>query len=155
MNDKQVSVTLKRLNDFEFQVSFDQSGQQLLMDEPEPLGGGHGPNAAKVLSAAIGNCLTASLLFCMQKTRAEAKDLKTTVTTTITRNDRGRFRVQNSRVEIQVDLGEGAEKGLNRCVDLFEDFCIVTAAVRDGIDVEVMVKTGSGEIVYDSADRHD
>jgi len=40
------------------------------MDEPEPMGGNSGPNACKVLAATIGNCLTASLLFCLQKAMA-------------------------------------------------------------------------------------
>ncbi len=155
MEEKQVSVTLQRLNDFEFRVSFEGSDQELLMDEPEPLGGGVGPNAAKVLSASIGNCLSASLLFCMQKAHAVPDNMKATVTSTIVRNDRGRFRVGKSRVEIQVDVPEEGRKGMGRCLDLFEDFCIVTASVRNGIDVDVIVKDGAGEIVYDSNDRHD
>jgi organic hydroperoxide reductase OsmC/OhrA len=125
------------------------------MDEPEPLGHDAGPNATRVLSAAVGNCLSASLLFCMQKARAIPNDMKATVTSTIVRNDRGRFRVKKSRVDIQVDIPEEGRKGMGRCLDLFEDFCIVTASVRDGIDVEVVVKDGGGETVYDSNDRHD
>jgi len=155
MDDKQVMVTLSRVNDFEFRVRFDESDQELLMDEPEPLGGGQGPNATRVLSAAIGNCLSASLLFCMQKARAIPNDMQATVSTTITRNERGRFRVKGSQVEITVDLPEEARKGMNRCLDLFEDFCIVSAAVRDGIDISVVVKDSAGETVYDSVDRHD
>jgi uncharacterized OsmC-like protein len=155
MSEKQVSVTLTRLNNYEFKVAFEPSGQELLMDEPEPLGGGHGPNAAKVLSAAIGNCLSASLLFCLQKTRADVKDVKTTVTTHIDRNENNRLRAQYSDVVIQVELDGDDEKKLGRCIDLFEDFCIVTAAVRKGIEVNVSVKNTAGEIVYNSSDRHD
>jgi hypothetical protein len=29
--------------------------------------------------------------------------------------------------------------GVGRCLDLFEDFCIVTESVRKGIDVQVKV----------------
>ena len=43
------------------------------MDEPEPMGENSGPNAGKVLAAAIGNCLTASLLFCLQKAMASSR----------------------------------------------------------------------------------
>lgn len=156
MEQKQFCITMQRLNDFEFRVSFDQPGQELLMDEPEPLGGGKGPNAARVLSAAIGNCLSASLLFCLQRARAEVADMKSTVTTTITRNEKGRFRIGGSEVLIEVEMPPDGENKLGRCLDLFEDFCIVTASVRQGIDVEVKVKSrGTGEIIYDSADRHD
>ncbi len=154
MEQKQASVTLQRLNDFEFKVSFNDKGRELIMDEPEPLGGNQGPNASQVLSAAIGNCLSASLLFCLQKSRAEAKDLKTTVTTTIGRNDKGRFRVEKTEVTIELEVSEDDDKKLGRCTDLFEDFCIVTAAVREGIEVDVTIKMkGTDEVVYDSSDH--
>ncbi len=147
---------MQRLNGFEFKVSFDQPGQELMIDEPEPLGGGTGPNAARVLSAAIGNCLSASLLFCLQRARTEVTDMKSSVTTTIIRNEKGRFRIGGSEVLIEIDMPPDSENRLGRCIDLFEDFCIVTASVRQGIEVDVKVKSrGTGEIIYDSADRHE
>ena len=30
---------------------------------------------------------------------------------------------------------------MTRCLELFEDFCVVSAAVRDGIDIDVSVHT--------------
>ena len=147
---------MRRLNDYEFKVSFDSPGQELLMDEPEPLGAGNGPNAARVLSAAIGNCLSASLLFCLSKARAEVTDMKSTVTTTITRNDQGRFRIGGSEVVIELDMPADSESRLGRCLDLFEHFFIVTASVRKGIELGVKVKSHrTEEIIYDSADRHE
>lgn len=62
---------MRRQEGFRFEVNFGLEGvEPFYIDEPEPMGGNSGPNAGKVLAAAIGNCLTASLLFCLQKAMA-------------------------------------------------------------------------------------
>ena len=147
MEDKQLTVTLEQKGGMEFLVKFDE-GQELIMDEPAPIGENNGPNAAKVLSAAIGNCLTASLFFCLQKARVDMGMFKTRVDTTITRTEKGRFRVGGSKVRITADVGENVQKRMQRCLELFEEFCIVTTSVRDGIDVEVEVVDNSGKQLY-------
>ena len=146
-HEKVLTVTMEQKGGFEFLVKFAE-GQELLMDEPEPLGGGIGPNAGKVLSAAIGNCLTASLLFCLQKSRVDVKNLKTTVNTTIFRNEKGRFRVKISHVKIDSDFGEETPERMKKCLELFEDFCIVTASVREGVDVSVEVYDQTGRQIF-------
>lgn len=145
-----VTVSLERLEDFQFRVRFDEGMEELLMDEPEPMGDNRGPNAARVLSAAIGNCLSASLVFCLQKARVETDDVYADVTTTLSRNERGRLRVQKTEVEILADVpgDEDGDGKLDRCLELFEDFCVVTQAVRQGIDVEVTVVDAEGEELH-------
>lgn len=114
MEEKQPSVTMELMKDYEFRVKFDNVAE-LLMDEPQPLGGGRGPSASKVLSAAVGNCLSASLLFCLRKGRIEPKGLKTTVTTTLSRNEQGRLRVGRSHVTIALEVHPAA-RPLHRVV---------------------------------------
>ena len=65
----------------------------LLLDEPEPLGDGDGPNAAKVLAAAVGNCLSASALYCLRRARIDVQSMRTTVSASLSRNEAGRLRV--------------------------------------------------------------
>ena len=149
MEEKVLTVTLEQLKGFEFLVKFDEKAT-LLMDEPPPIGDDKGPSASKVLSASIGNCLSASLLFCLQKARVETKNMRTTVKTRLVRNEKKRLRIGSSEVEIIIDADRGAENRLQRCIELFEDFCIVTASVRNGMDVSVVVKDEKGNEVYKS-----
>lgn len=111
----------------------------VIFDEPPPLGGGRAPNAAAMLGAAVGNCLAASLAFCLQKARVEVRGLTAHVTTHVVRNDQGRFRIGGIDVELAPEIGTMGQ-GTGRCEALFEDFCTVTASVRKGIPVNVRVK---------------
>jgi hypothetical protein len=43
MDDSQFTISLKRIENFLFQIDFGAFGN-VLTDEPEPLGGGEGPN---------------------------------------------------------------------------------------------------------------
>lgn len=138
MENENITITIDRIKDFEFRVSFDGAGNWT-MDEPAPLGGGHGPSAAMALAAAVGNCLSASALFCLRKARVDPRGLKTTVTASLERNERGRFRIGGIDVRIDLDVAEGDKPKVSRCVDLFEDYCIVAESVRRGIDVRVEV----------------
>jgi uncharacterized OsmC-like protein len=133
-------VTLTRDDGYRFRVDFgDGSGATLLLDEPEPLGEGAGPNAARVLAAAVGNCLSASLLFCLEKARVDVSALRTRVTGSIERNERGRLRLGALDVRIEPELGDAPPARIERCLEIFEDFCTVTASVRGGLEVEVEV----------------
>ncbi|HEX9728810.1 MAG TPA: OsmC family protein [Gemmatimonadales bacterium] len=140
MEQRAFGATLTRDEGFEFSVAFDQNHQPVFaMDEPAPLGAGHGPNATRVLGAAIGHCLSASLLFCLQKARIELEGFEATVRGTVVRNDAGRFRIGRIEVQLTPTLAAGDRDRIARCLELFEDFCIVTESVRAGIDVAVTV----------------
>lgn len=111
----------------------------LLMDEPSPLGDGAGPNPVRVLGSAVGGCLAASLLFCLRKARIEVDALETTVSGTLVRNDKGRLRVGSLNVRLDLEVPEEQHDRVPRCLGLFEDFCVVTATVRQSVDVTVEV----------------
>jgi organic hydroperoxide reductase OsmC/OhrA len=142
--EKTFSVTLERTENYAFDVDFGLDGVPgLRVDELEPLGAGQGPNASKMLAAAVGDCLSASLLFCLAKAKAEVKSMKTTVEGKLVRNERGRWRVAELSVELIPDLMAGNIVQLNRCIDLFEDFCIVGKSVEHGIPLRIRVNRPS------------
>jgi len=135
-------VTLNLARGYEFVAEFPDlpDAPAILLDEPPPLGGDRGPNAAALLGAAIGNCLAASLAFCLRKSRANTDGLTARVSTHVGRDENGKLRITGIDVELAPDVADEDRSRLGRCENLFEDFCIVTQSVRRGIPVSVTVK---------------
>ncbi len=139
---QEFTLELEQIKDFEFRVRFDKPQYaDLQLDEPAPLGADTAPNASRILAAAVANCLTASLLFCARKSRADLGPLHTHVTARIVRNERQRLRIGAIDVEIDPQFSDPGKA--SRCLELFEDFCMVTESVRHGIPIAVSVK-GAG-----------
>lgn len=140
LNDK-IHVHLKRTDGYKFEISIDEWDKgTLVMDEHVPLGKAEGPTAAMVLSSAVGHCLCASLLFCLEKSRAKPEDLSAEVETSLARNEKGRWRISGIKVKMKPTIADIDREKLDRCMGMFEDFCIVTASVRQGIKVDVEVE---------------
>jgi uncharacterized OsmC-like protein len=108
----------------------------IVVDEPPPLGDGAGPNPAAVLAAAVGGCLAASLTFCLRRARADAS-VSADVEAHVDRTATGRLRIAGIDVALSVNVDPEELARLQRCEGLFEDFCIVTQSVRQGIPVTV------------------
>jgi organic hydroperoxide reductase OsmC/OhrA len=131
-------VNIDQLQNFQFLIDFNKDGvTDLVTDEPAPLGEGKGPNPARLLAAAVGNCLAASLLFCLRKARLEPLAIRAVVEGDMVRNDQGRMRIRELRVRLEPTMDPDDVQNLSRCASVFEDFCIVTESVREGIDVVV------------------
>ncbi len=140
----QFTIGVDLVRDYRFRVRFDKDHYpELLMDEPPPLGGDSAPNASRILAAAVGNCLSASLLFCARKARIDLQGVRTDVTVHFTRNERGRLRIGKIEVAIEPLLDAADKAKAQRCLELFEDYCVVTQSVRDGIDVSVNVSNAT------------
>jgi uncharacterized OsmC-like protein len=141
MDEKQFDLTLTRDEGFKFVVEFDGPKMaDLLLDEPAPLGTDEGPNAARVLVAAVGNCLSASLLFCLQRARVNVQGMRAEVQGRITRNEKGRFRIAGIKTRLIAEIPPEEQERVDRCLGVFEDFCIVSGSVRKGIEIDVEVE---------------
>ena len=110
-----------------------------IIDEPPPLGEAAGPNASRLVAAAVGHCLSASALYCLQRARVPVHGVHTSVKGATSRNEEGRLRIGGLQVTIELDVADEDRPRMKRCLGLFEDFCVVTASVRAGIPVEVEV----------------
>lgn len=129
---------LKLLQGYNFEVKFDLDGVPILaVDEQKPTGKGLGPNPTRLLSAALGHCLSSSLVYCLNKARVRIKNLQTTVRTSTARNPQGYLRINGVDVEIHLAVEEEDKQRIPRCLELFENYCTVTQSVRNGIDVKV------------------
>ena len=144
--EKKFTIHLQQEENYDFRVKFDvDKADELLMDEPSPLGNDNGPNAARLVAAAAANCLSASLMFCLAKKDVPSNSIRTEATCTLARNDKNRLRI--GRIDVRITAGQQLleSKKLDRCLELFEDFCVVTASLRKGIPVGVEVVSEVGE----------
>jgi len=136
-----VFTKLKLIQWYTFKAEFDAEGiPDLIVDEPKPMGENSGPNPTRLLSVAVGHCLSSSLLFCLSKARINVKNLETTVKATQERNEEGLLRIRKLEVEMRLDVDEQDRNRVTRCLDIFEDYCTVTQSVRKGVEVTVNVK---------------
>lgn len=134
------SLRVEQVDGFEFRIKFDKEQfAPLTLDEPAPLGHDTAPNAARILAAAIGNCLSASLVFCLQRAKVAAPAVSADVNVEIVRNDARRLRIGKVSVTLHTNL-PADDPSLKTCLSTFEDFCVVTQSVRQGIDVVVHVE---------------
>lgn len=118
MNEEKVmTTTLEQLSNYEFKVTYNRpEGASLVVDEPAPLGKDQGPNAAQLLSTAIGNCLSASLIFCLRKVWIERRKIRTTIKTSFSRDPKGFKRIGKVQVVIEPQLPGPDQARYVRCL---------------------------------------
>lgn len=153
MSDEQsFELSLEQVAGFEFRVRFDGTAlDDLATDEPPPLGHEAGPNPARLLLAAVANCLAASLLFSLRKFRNAPGPLHAKARARIARNEHARWRVAGMEVELQLDDPVASLQNIERALAQFEDFCMVTESVRAGVPVAVRVRDASGAVVHSTS----
>jgi organic hydroperoxide reductase OsmC/OhrA len=76
----------------------------------------------------------------MRRARVDVRAMHTTVDASVERNDAGRLRIVGLAVRIEPVVPADQHAKMRRCLELFEDFCVVTQSVRAGLDVEVDVE---------------
>ena len=145
MSESIVRITLRQQQDYQFQVDFGEGIPPLLADEPAPLGTGQGPSPVQLLAAAVGNCLSDSLLFALRKFKQTPEPLHCTVDAEIGRNEQKRLRVLKMTAALHLGVPASSLEHLDRVLDQFEAYCTVTQSVGQGISIEMQVFDSTGK----------
>jgi len=147
MSSESVTVRLAQRQDYQFDVQFGPGVPTLRADEPAPLGEGQGPSPVQLLAAAVGNCLSDSLLFALRKYRQKPEPLQCEVTAEVGRNAEGRLRVLAMQATLTLGVPAEALEHLERVMGSFESFCTVTQSIAQGIPVRVQVLDAQGAVL--------
>ena len=145
-------IVAEQLERYEFSVRFPETAfPPLRVDEPPPVGADKGPNPVRVLAAAVGHCMSSTLFNCLERAHVTVGTIRTTVRAEVARNEKGRQRVRRLSISIAAaPVNESDRERFQHCVEIFEDFCTVSGAVREGIVLatEVIPPDGSPERPY-------
>lgn len=147
MANDSVTVRLLQQQDYQFDVQFGAGVPALLADEPPPLGQGRGPSPVQLLAAAVGNCLSDSLLFALRKFKQQPEPIQCEVIAEVGRNEQGRLRVLAMRATLTLGVPAEALEHLERVLGSFETYCTVTQSIAQGIAVQVTVLDAQGAVL--------
>ena len=145
MSDTIIQVHLVQQHDYRFDIHFGGDIPVLTGDEPAPLGTGRGPSPVQLLSAAVGNCLSDSLLFALRKFKQAPEPMRCEVTSQVGRNPEGRLRVLEMKAVLTLGVPAASLQHLDRVLEQFEAFCTVTQSVRQGIPITIEIADSSGQ----------
>jgi len=144
MSQPTESVQLRQLHDYRFDVDVGAGRPPLAADEPPPLGAGQGASPVQLLAAAVGNCLSASLLFALRKFKQQPEPIGAAVQAQVGRNAEGRLRVLALEATLTLGVPAAGLEHLDRVLASFEGYCTVTQSVAPAIPVTVRVFDSQG-----------
>lgn len=139
-----LTVRLTQRQDYRFDIDFGPGLPVLQADEPAPLGQGQGPSPVQLLAAAVGNCLSDSLLFALRKFKQAPEPITCEVRAEVGRNPEGRMRVLRLDATLTLGVPAASLDRLPRVLETFESYCTVTQSVAGAIPVELQVFDSAG-----------
>jgi uncharacterized OsmC-like protein len=113
-------------------------GAPVLSDEPDPVGSNAGPSTPALLAMAVGHCLSASLIETLRHAGIHTISSRTEAVSIVVPNEEGNPRIKEIRVEIKPVLPK-ASGNIQRCIDVFENYCTVCQSIRPAVPVHVSV----------------
>jgi uncharacterized OsmC-like protein len=149
MTEKTITVYLQQQSDYRFEIHFEDNMPVLTSDEPVPLGTGTGPSPDQLLCAAVGNCLSDSLLFAFRKFKQTPEPIQCEVQAQVGRNEQGRIRVLKIAAKLKLGVAGAQLEHAERVLSQFEEFCTVTQSVGQGIPIHTRVLDVHGVVLKD------
>jgi uncharacterized OsmC-like protein len=139
---REFRVHLTHLERYQFESQASEEGRPhgapFRSDEPDPVGDAAAPATPALLGAALGHCLSASLLETLRHAHVPVVTLEADVTCAVAPNAHGLPRIDHVDVLITPTLPQAVTR-TRRCEEVFEQHCTVTSSVRQGIDIRVRV----------------
>jgi uncharacterized OsmC-like protein len=145
MSDLAKIVELEQVERYRFEATYPGGlFGPLIVDEAAPAGGGTGPGPTQSLATAVGHCMSSTLVNTLERAHVAVTPIHTVVEVEVGRNDRGRLRVRRMAISIQTaPVHPEDRERFDHCVSIFEDFCTVSGAVREGIPIKTQVGPGT------------
>lgn len=113
-------------------------GAHFYSDEPDPVGEASAPATPALLGAAVGHCLSASLLEALRHAHLDVRSFSTHVVSVVRADPQGLPRIDHVDVVIKPVLASFGARA-QRCEEVFERYCTVSSSVRQGVDIRVRV----------------
>jgi uncharacterized OsmC-like protein len=143
-----VSIKLKKEMIFELQNTYKNLNSLLIDETLDDKIEKVGPDAASLLGMAVISCLSASFIFCLEKRNLTLDDLEAKADITFKEPKKGYKRVASIDVKIIPKTSDPEVlKRVKQCIKeikgghmFFEESCIISPSVREGIDIEVHVE---------------
>ena len=132
-------VELKHTEGCKFDARFRTKEGNLLLRKPFPVGVGYGPEAVTMLTMATSYCMAASLNYYLARARVYPLALRAKGHVDMRLTEENYRRVKAMEIDIRIEVEERERKRLERALDRFTDFCIISESIRGSFPITVRV----------------
>jgi len=137
-----MKVLLDYTKDLHFKASV-RNFKDFNIDEPTSFHGTNlGPSAVEYLLIGIGGCLGTTFIYCLQKNNIELETFEIVVDGKVSHTGpKTLLRLENVDVDLKFTPKEASsDVEINRCMEEFAKYCIVTNSIANGLPINVNCK---------------
>ena len=132
-------VELSHLDGCRFDATFRTRDGELLMEEPAPMGPGHGPEAVSAFVASATYCMASSLNYYLARARVVPGELSAKGHVEMRLTEDMFRRIDRLDIDIHIVVTEKEMKRLMRALERFTRLCIITESIKGSFPIDVRV----------------